>query len=1367
MMDESLLQDFIVETNEHLEEIEKNLLKLSSGQGDSELLNEIFRSVHTIKGSSEYLGMISIAELSHRMENLLDRLRQKILSIDEKVIDTLIAGTDRIALLIEDLNTEGGEKNSIDDLLQRIEDIYNPGDIESKNEFNSGASVNKNEKVVNNDEDSNILNSTVTYEEDYDTELFNIFIEQLHDGLKKLRSIAQKVIDGNDEKIRKEECLDRISSLVNSANYMGYDELSNLYDSWITEINDESQIIPQKLMDHISMVITMFPKVENLKELIQEPLDYSVEESKEHTEKIINDENLNSNLSPQNDSSDEKINDEQSEQEDGNSIIVLGEDAIIKNDKPINHENNEHSVNIINEEEFINLDEEQIVAGGLIDDSLLQDFILETKEHLDEIENNLLQLSSDETDDIEILNDIFRSIHTIKGSSEYLGIAKIAQLSHRVENLLDQIRNNIATINEIIIDTLIACRDRIEILIQELSQSGAEISEIEDILHQIDILNQDYVAQDNQKIQDDHPNGDDFSQLRVDDKKDTINAEINVVYEEDYDTELFEIFIEQLREGFLSLKEYLISISNGSSIDTILRECVKKIETFKTSANYMGYEHLGSTYERWIGDLNELKNNMNAENMLDDLSNILLNNIQNIAAMFPKTNAFEDLLSDFLLQSDAEKLEEKKSTNDDDEVLDLVLKVDESTDSDKPMQESITESEIEIKTDSEVTVDKQSEEEEFDDLSFSEPLILEDFVPSSDVEHTAEIEQYNDVYDKEISVSDSEKDPELIELSEIISEDYFRDDLDNAQQTKELVEKLESTFNSNFESDAEKLKNEDFKSLDTTPFSTSDEEILSDENLSKKDSVIDNEEDIVENKISENDEAKNDEKSELINNVEINSLRDEQTESEGESVSISYSEEMLENLRNEFDISNVDKNHSFFKSETHLDPVTIDKTTENQIPSGIKNSSIEKGSRRQLSQSVRIDADKIDTLINQVGELVVSRAFFSQLYNEMRSFEHYLKQNAIIEKKDLKQIKGLTYRLNEATLALGRVANELQDKVMRVRMLPISQLFNRYPRLVHDLVKGVDKKVKLEILGEDTELDRMVIEKIADPLIHIIRNSIDHGIETTTERISKGKPAVGTLRLEAYHESNHVVIKIIDDGRGINLEKIKTKALEKQLLNRDEIERMSERELTSLIMQPGFSTASQVTHTSGRGVGMDVVKKNVEKLNGTLEIESKFGIQTQIRIKIPLTLAIIPALLVRIGHDLFTIPLSTVDETIRVYKHELTNIEGIEVIHLRNENIPLLRLAEVFNISSNNNTEKDFVVIVKTSSTRVGLVVDTLLGQEEVVIKPLEDYLQESTGFSGATILGDGRISLILDVYELVSLCKDKQARKNATNSVL
>ena len=334
---------------------------------------------------------------------------------------------------------------------------------------------------------------------------------------------------------------------------------------------------------------------------------------------------------------------------------------------------------------------------------------------------------------------------------------------------------------------------------------------------------------------------------------------------------------------------------------------------------------------------------------------------------------------------------------------------------------------------------------------------------------------------------------------------------------------------------------------------------------------------------------------------------------------------------------------------------------------------------------------------------------------------------------------------------------------MKVRMLPIAQIFNRYPRLVHDLAHTHSKKVQLEIRGEETELDKMIIEEISDPLIHMIRNAIGHGLETAEERKSVGKPETGTLVLEAYHESNHIVIEVTDDGRGIDTERIKAKAEDMALFSKDELNRMSRDDLIRFIMMPGFSTAKEINSTSGRGVGMDVVKKNIEKLNGTIEVESKLGVETRIRLKIPLTLAIIQALLVRVGGDSFTIPLANVEETLRVFASEISIMEDTEVMYLRGKTLPIFRLATLFNLKSSQNVgETDFfVVVVNTGNQRIGIMVDDLLGQEEVVIKPLADYLHENNCFSGATIIGDGRISLILDVYELINMTTEKQIKKH------
>ena len=410
-------------------------------------------------------------------------------------------------------------------------------------------------------------------------------------------------------------------------------------------------------------------------------------------------------------------------------------------------------------------------------------------------------------------------------------------------------------------------------------------------------------------------------------------------------------------------------------------------------------------------------------------------------------------------------------------------------------------------------------------------------------------------------------------------------------------------------------------------------------------------------------------------------------------------------------------------------------------------------SDRVLKQSIRVDSRKIDVLMNQAGELVVSRAGFAQLFNDMMAFQHEAQDTGGLSPRDMKNLKGLIFNLNESIMSLGRVANELQDGVMKVRMLPISRLFNRYPRLVRDLVHGKEKEIRLDISGEETELDKMVIEAIADPVVHIIRNAIDHGAETVSERIEAGKPEACVLKLDAYHESNHVVVEILDDGRGIDPDRIKDAALKNLSMSQEELSRLSRRELIGLITLPGFSTSETITTTSGRGVGMDVVKSNIEKLNGTLDIDSIKGQGTRIRIKIPLTLAIIKALLVRTGSETFTIPLTAVEETLQIFESEISTIEGVEVFKLRDSILPLLRLSELLNIkSATAGTGSAYVVVVNTGSKQTGLVVDALLGQEETVIKPLVDYLQENSGFSGATILGDGSISLILDIYELINL---------------
>ncbi len=327
---------------------------------------------------------------------------------------------------------------------------------------------------------------------------------------------------------------------------------------------------------------------------------------------------------------------------------------------------------------------------------------------------------------------------------------------------------------------------------------------------------------------------------------------------------------------------------------------------------------------------------------------------------------------------------------------------------------------------------------------------------------------------------------------------------------------------------------------------------------------------------------------------------------------------------------------------------------------------------------------------------------------------------------------------------------------MKTRMLPVSKVFNKFPRLVRDLSRELNKEIELITTGEETELDKSIVEEIGDPLVHMIRNSCDHGIESPEERRAKGKPEKGTVHLKAYNEGNQIVIAIEDDGAGMDPEFLKMKALEKNIITERDAEQLSDKEAYSLIFKPGFSTAAKVTGVSGRGVGMDVVKTNIEKLNGIIDIDSEYGKGSVFKLKIPLTLAIMQSLLVSVQEEYFAIPLASVLETVRISIDEIYTVEGKNVLRLRNEILSLVRLSDMFGVEQVFETgEHVYVVIIGLAESKLGIIVDGLVGQEEIVIKSMGDYLQGIEGIAGATIRGDGGVTLITDVAAMMKLAKE------------
>ncbi len=1255
-IDLSLLQDFLTEAGEHLVELESNLLQLETDPDCCDILNDTFRSIHTIKGSAEFVGLEKISELSHKLENLLELLRQGQKQVNRDIIDTLIEGKDRIALLVEDLQRSQVEETLIDDLVARIKQLTEDPAGDSAQLASSEETEAVSSKTAEAEEAKGP--ETVeeqSYEEEYDRELFGIFLGQLKENISFLKSQLEEPEVSNNKREVLERCADSIESLKSSANYMDYQKLVSIYKDWLDEIDgakeelsESNEISFEFMKAYVDKIVKIFPQAG------ESELEMEKEAAVEKQEEALNFYDESEGAFPEEDALTFLAESDAHPLEDENLTSI----------EELENAPSVQDIALPTTQDLEALQEtSSLTSADKIDLSLLQDFLTEAGEHLAKLESNLLQLETD-PDCRDILNDTFRSIHTIKGSAKFVGIERISELSHKLENLLELVRQDQKQVNRDIIDTLIEGKDRIALLVEDLQRSQAEEALIDDLVARIKQLTESPAGDSSEQTSGAETEAVSSRAFEAEEAQETQTVE-EQCYEEECDPELFGIFISQLKENISFLRSQFEEPDASSNMREVLERCADSIESLKSSANYMDYQKLVLIYEDWLAEIDRVKEDWSED---EEVSlGFMEAYIDKIFKIFPQADELET-------QLEGETSGEKQ--------VDTLARLDES---EAPLLE----------------------EESLTSLDESEGPLLEE----ADLNSFGESER--PLPEEELN---------FLEESEIVPEAADSDSDDNT-----LFETLGLAFD------------------------TSTEE------------AVDAEPDLLTGVIEEM--LSTDTQTGVAEPPSVEVPQQNETPQANLKQSGGETNEPLA-----ADLPTSDR--SADKSAKPEDAINRSSFTATDVNERVPENRIERPKSespgdRILKQSVRVSADKIDSLMNQVGELVVSRAFFSQLANEMKTLQQHLKEEIRLDQKQLKPVRTLSFRLGEAIVSLGRVANDLQEGVMKVRMLPISQLFNRYPRLVRDLSHNSDKQVQLEIKGGETELDKMIIEEISDPLIHIIRNAVDHGIETRRERRDAGKPESGTLTLEAYHESNHIVIEITDDGRGLDPDHIKAKALGKGFLSKDELNRMSDKELTRIIMVPGFSTADKVSHTSGRGVGMDVVKKNIEKLNGTIEINSTPGAKTQMRMKIPLTLAIIQALMVRVGTDLYTIPLSAVEETLRISGTETSLMEGVEVIHMRDRTMPIFRLSDMFGLTPDKqNDDRAYVVIVSTGMQQIGLVVDELVGQEEVVIKPLVDYLQENSGFSGATIIRDGKISLILDVYELVNMTIGMQTKRHKYQSL-
>ena len=413
----------------------------------------------------------------------------------------------------------------------------------------------------------------------------------------------------------------------------------------------------------------------------------------------------------------------------------------------------------------------------------------------------------------------------------------------------------------------------------------------------------------------------------------------------------------------------------------------------------------------------------------------------------------------------------------------------------------------------------------------------------------------------------------------------------------------------------------------------------------------------------------------------------------------------------------------------------------------------------EIKQIISMDTDKVDHLMNQVGELNANRSTLKQLFAEMNDLHHHYLQTDSLNKKELNPLKDLIFRLGDTSVSLNRLSSEIREGVLKVSMVPIGLLFDRYHEFVNDLTSDTNKQVEIEIIGEDTELEKIVIDEISEPLTHIISNVVEHAIESVEELKSLGKNEVAKLKLEAYHDNSEIVIEVTDDGRGIDLKKVKAKALEQGLFTGDELYQMSESDLKRLILNPEFSTVvDKGTKPEDRGEGLHIVQTNIEKLKGSIDIRSKEGQGTIIQVRVPLNLLVIKALKVKAGKEIMALPVSCIEEILKVGNDVILEKDGSKIINFHETSLPVFKLTDVFNLEpADVHDERVYIIVVQEENQSIGLIVDDTFGLEEIIIKPLGEFLRKESGFAGATIISDGNISLVPDVAELIQIATQKQ----------
>ena len=942
-----------------------------------------------------------------------------------------------------------------------------------------------------------------------------------------------------------------------------------------------------------------------------------------------------------------------------------------------------------------------------IDQEMWQDFVVEAEENIQELEPNLLLLEQD-PENASLLNDCFRNMHSIKGAANYMGLENTATLSHRMENLFDHVRQGNIRLDENAMNILFDALDRVKQLVREVSEAHEEKSGIEDIIQLLEAL-----------IAGDHIGTDQSTEtgsVLPDDAAAEGSETGPEAVEQDDDAELLAIFSEELASRMRQLEKLELPVESGVVYE-ILRDMIRV-------TNYIGIDALLAGLEKETeGFAETASGDASTEDAMvekDELDS-LLGRLRSL---------FSEYLGDGFVLSELEPADSIGLAGEEDEELYRIF-LEFVQEEGRPLANIPAEPDSAWLESCRSAVERLTASAHYMDYHDVVSLLEEwDERLVEALSSITEDQPFNGEPLRRLWARFCAMLPGLenyiepmtaAEAGEAIRSDEIPD-ADNSQGASAEIDAFDSMDNM-------------FEGLEHPSGEASGVQILDD--------IVDHE--------SSREKAASGESSfggidSALDSMFDSALPDNQ---EGAGTDIVESQSDISHVSDNVDIQ---QKQGSSKADSASGPAGTVPQNPLTAPGPASAAHSVEPAMPQAGSSggsklVRVDLEKVEGLLEDVGELVVLRAAMLQITDDMKELYTRWLEDRRLSSSELKPMKQLLIRTGEQTATLEKVVHQLQDGVMKMRMLPVGTLFNRYPRMIRDLSRKLGKKVELRIYGEGTALDKRVIEHITDPLQHIVRNAVDHGVETPEVREKQGKSSAGILTLTAGQEGNFVVITISDDGRGLDREAIIQKAVTNGIINGETARTMSDERVWNMIFLPGISTASSVSDTSGRGVGMDVVKNNIERLGGQIAVSSSPGRGTSITMRIPLTLAIIQTLLVRVGDQNMAIPLSAVQETFRLYADEISSIEGFEMISLRQETLPLIRLGRVFRgTGAEENPKKLFVVRVKMQDLEAGLAVDGFVGQQEVVIKPLADYLTDQPGFSGATILGDGTVALILDI---------------------